>query len=122
MNYIETQQWLEDIGKSIDSRNADEFVKYLTEDSVFRFGNQEPVKGKNAIRDYVAYFFSMIKGSEHKVLNFWEDDNSIVWQGQVNYTRLDNKKVTINFVNVFYMANGLVKEYLIYIDNAPLFG
>jgi SnoaL-like domain len=88
---------------------------------VFCFGNQEAVKGKKAIGDYVAQFFKMIKASEHKVLNFWEGNNSIVWQGEVTYTRLDNRKVTINFVNVFYTADGLVRDYLIYIDNAPLF-
>jgi hypothetical protein len=93
----------------------------LTEDSIFLFGNQEAVRGKQAIRDYVAEFFKMIKASEHKVLDFWEGENSIVWQGEVTYTRLDEKKVTINFVNVFYMSGDLIKDYLIYIDNSPLF-
>lgn len=118
---METRQWLESIGKAIDKSDADEFAKYLSEDSRFRFGNQEAVRGKQPIHDYVAQFFTMIKASEHKVLNFWEDENSIVWQGEVTYTRLDEKKVTIDFVNVFNMSGGLIKDYLIYIDNSPLF-
>lgn len=118
---MDTRKWLESIGKSIDSRNADDFVRYITEDGVFRFGNAEPVKGKKAVRDYVAQFYTMIKASEHKVVNYWEGKNSIVWQGQVTYTRLDDKKVIINFVNVFYMSGDLIKDYLIYLDNSPLF-
>jgi len=118
---METKQYLESIAKSIDSNDADKFVEHLTEDCIFRFGNQPEVIGKIAARDYVAEFFKMIKGSVHKVINFWIGDKSIVWQGEVLYTRLDGKKVTINFVNIFHMRDNLIKDYLIYIDNAPLF-
>jgi ketosteroid isomerase-like protein len=115
------KQWLESIGKDIDSMDSDRFVRHLTDDCIFRFGNQPEVKGKSATRDYVAGFFKMIGGCEHRIINFWTGKNSVVWQGEVIYTRLDGKKVTVNFVNVFYLQEELIKEYLIYIDNAPLF-
>ena len=118
---MEKKQWLESIGRAIDSLDADKFVEFLTEDSVFRFGNQPDVNGKTQVRDYVAGFFGMIGGSEHKVLDFWEKENTVVWQGEVIYTRLDRKKVTVNFVNIFNMQGHLIKDYLIYIDNSPLF-
>lgn len=118
---METRKWLEEIGKSIDSMDSDKFVEFLTEDCTFRFGNQPPVEGKNATRDYVAAFFKIIGGSKHKVINFWTGVNTVVWQGEVLYTRLDGKQVTVNFVNVFFMNGNLIKDYLIYIDNAPLF-
>jgi ketosteroid isomerase-like protein len=118
---MDIKKWLESIGKSIDSMNADNFVQYLTDDCTFRFGNQPDVKGKIATRDYVAGFFKLIGGSEHKLINFWTADNTVVWQGEVLYTRLDGNKVSINFVNIFYMNNELIKDYLIYIDNSPLF-
>jgi len=118
---MDTKKWHEQIGKSIDSGNADDFVTYLTEDAVFRFGNQPDVTGKPAIRDYVAAFFSMIKASEQKVINYWTGNGSVVWQGEVTYTRLDDKKVTVNFTNIFYISSNLIKDYLIYMDISPLF-
>ncbi|MFA5405303.1 MAG: nuclear transport factor 2 family protein [Ignavibacteria bacterium] len=118
---METRQWLESIGDSIDSLDANKFVQFLTEDCTFRFGNQPEVIGKNETRDYVAAFFKMISGSKHKVVDFWTRDNSVVWQGEVLYTRLDGKQVTVNFVNIFHLRENLVKDYLIYIDNSPLF-
>lgn len=118
---METKNWLESIGKSIDSKDADKFVEFLTDDCIFRFGNQPDVKGKEETRNYVAAFFNMIAGSEHRIINFWKDNNSIVWQGEVIYTRLDRKKIKLNFVNIFYMRENLIKDYLIYIDNTPLF-
>jgi hypothetical protein len=118
---LDTRKWLESIGKSIDSLNADKFVEFLTEECTFRFGNQPEVKGKIPTRDYVSAFFKMIGGSEHKVLDFWKREDSVVWQGEVLYTRLDGKKVTVQFANIFKMDESLIKDYIIYIDNTPLF-
>jgi hypothetical protein len=118
---LDLKNWLESIAESIDSKNADKFVSFLTDDCIFRFGNQPEIRGKNATRDYVAGFFGMIGGSKHTIINIWNSDNSVVWQGEVLYTRLDRKKVNVNFTNIFYLRDDLIKDYLIYIDNAPLF-
>jgi len=118
---LKVKEWLESIGKAIDSGSADKFVEFLTDDCIFRFGNQPEVIGKTATRDYVAAFFKMIGGSKHKVVDFWTGDNSVVWQGEVLYTRLDEKQVNVNFTNIFRMNGNLIQEYLIYIDNTPLF-
>lgn len=122
MSAIEnTKAWLEKIGRTIDAKDSDGFADFITEDGIFRFGNQPDIVGRKAIAGYVAHFFTMINRSEHEVINFWQNDSSVVWQGLVHYTRLDGKKVDVNFCNVFYMKHNLIKEYLIYIDNAPLF-
>jgi hypothetical protein len=118
---LEVKNWLESIGKSIDSMDADNFVRFLTDDCIFRFGYQPEIKGKAATRDYVAEFFKMIGGCKHRVADFWKGQDSVVWQGEVLYTRLDGKKVNIKFANIFYLKGELIKEYLIYIDNTPLF-
>jgi ketosteroid isomerase-like protein len=115
------KEWLEKLGGVIDAKDSELFASYFTEDGIFRFGNAEPVKGRRAVADYVAAFFNMIKGSEHKVINFWEQGESVIWQGEVNYTRLDGNKVTVQFTNIFYMKGELIDQYLIYIDNTPLF-
>jgi len=118
---METKTWLEKIGKTIDAKDSVGFANFLTEDGIFRFGNQPDVKGRKAVADYVAAFFGMIKSSEHEIVNFWQQGDCIIWQGKVLYTRLDEKKITVNFCNIFYMKGELIEQYLIYIDNAPLF-
>lgn len=116
-----TKSWLEGLGKTIDSRDAKKFSEYITEDGIFRFGNQPDVKGRKAIEDYVAAFFSMIGGSQHEVINHWDNGDHIIWEGMVHYTRKDGKKVDVNFTNIFYMKGDLIERYLIFIDNTPLF-
>jgi len=118
---MKTKEWLESIGKSIDSLDADRFAEFLSDDCTFRFGNQPEVIGKKDVRDYVDAFFKMIGGCEHKVIDYWTREDSVVWQGEVLYTRLDGKKVNVYFTNIFKMQGNLIKDYLIYIDNTPLF-
>ena len=118
---MQRKELVEKIANSINGRDAKMFSEFITEDGIFRFGNAEDVKGRKNIEDYVAAFFGMIKGSSHRIINLWDDGNHIVWQGEVEYTRLDEKKVNVKFVNIFKMEGDMIRDYLIYIDNAPLF-
>jgi hypothetical protein len=67
--------------------DANAFESFLTEDSTFRFGNSEPVKVRNNVRESVAAFFSSIKSLKHDVLEVWQKDNVLTVQGEVTYTR-----------------------------------
>src|SRR5438034_4188745 len=108
---MNTRDWIEKIGNAIDAKDSDRFASFITEDGVFRFGNQPEVKGRKAISDYVAAFFNMIKKSKHSIVNIWDNKDSIIWQGQVLYTRLDDKQVSVNFANIFYMKDGMITDY-----------
>jgi len=106
---------------AIDRMDADAFASFLTENSVFRFGNAEPVKGKRNVREYVAGFFSSIKSLKHEVLGVWESGQVLTVQGEVTYTRKDSRLVKVPFVNLLKMKGTLIHEYLVYVDASQLF-
>jgi len=106
---------------AIDRMDATALASFLTEDSVFRFGNAEPVRGNNNVREYVAGFFSSIMALKHDVHGIWEKDDVVTVQGEVTYTRKDGRLVTVPFVDLFKMNGVLIHEFLIYIDASPLF-
>ncbi len=118
---MDRRAWLEKIGAIIDAMDHEGFANLITENGSFRFGNMPPVIGRPAIAETVRQFWLMIDGSEHEIVNFWEGPDTVVWQGAVLYTRKDGRKVPVNFCNVFNMEGNLIKDYLIYIDNGPLF-
>lgn len=118
---MNTEAFLEQIGKTIDAKDAVGFADFITADGQFRFANYPAAQGRENIIKAVDDFFKTIKSSKHSIIKYWQDDNSIVWQGEVLYTRLDGKQLTINFVNVFNMSGDKIKDYFIYIDNAPLY-
>jgi hypothetical protein len=118
---MDTKAFLEQIGKTIDAKDPVGFANFITEDGQFRFANYPAAQGRANIINAVDNFFKTIKSSKHSIIKYWQDSNSIVWQGEVLYTRLDGKQLTINFVNVFNMSGNKIKDYLIYIDNSPLY-
>ena len=113
--------WLQSLFRAIDARDAAGFAAFLTPGASFRFGNAAPIVGREAVQAAVHGFFQAIGGCRHRVLQHWQDGPALAVQGEVTYTRLDRREVTVPFVNVFRLRGALIDEYLIYIDNAPLF-
>jgi len=106
---------------SIDAMDTESFLSFIGEDATFRFGSSPPVTGHAEIRAAVENFFSMFSALEHELHRHVADDNVIVCEGEVTYTRHDGNKITLPFVNVFEVENKLITLYRIYIDIAPLF-
>lgn len=114
-------EWVGRLFEAIDRMDADDMASFLAENARFRFGNAEPVTGKKQIRDVVADFFSTIKGLKHRLLDVWQFEDAVICQGEVTYTRKDDRAVAVPFMNLFRMDDLLIREYLIYNDVSPLF-
>jgi hypothetical protein len=114
--------WIQQLFRSIDAMDTNTFITFLADDSQFKFGNAPPAVGKEAVYQAVDGFFKSIKGIRHTILKTWDRPDAVACQGEVTYTRLDDSEITLPFVNVFGMKGNLIKDYLVYIDVAPLFG
>jgi len=113
--------WWEHLFAVVDSGDAAAFVRLLTPDARFRFGNATQIVGSDAIQAAVAGFFSAIASSRHQLHGTWVAGATAVCEGEVTYTRHDDSVVTFPFVNVFELRGGLIAAYRIYIDLASLF-
>jgi ketosteroid isomerase-like protein len=105
----------------IDSFSPDKFVAHLTQDVVFRFGNADPVIGRDAVREAVAGFFSTIDGLTHHIRNEWDIGDTTFVQIDVEYRRQDGKSVTVPNADILIFDGDLVRDWQIYIDLAPVF-
>jgi hypothetical protein len=106
---------------SIDKMDSKKFISFLTEDVIFKFGNFPESVGKEEIKKSVDNFFSTISDLSHKIEYEWKIDDILITEGIVTYTRKNNSKISIPFVNVFRLQNNLIKKYQIYIDINPLY-
>jgi ketosteroid isomerase-like protein len=113
--------WVKRLFATIDSKDADAFVAFLTEDSVFVFGNTAPVSGKAAIRDLLVGFFGSIRALRHEVMDAWVLPDVVLATGRVTYTRHDGSTLDVPFADVFKMRKDLAREYLIYVDASKLY-
>jgi SnoaL-like protein len=105
----------------IDRMDPDGFVRHLTPEVTFRFGNADPQTGRAAVREGVAGFFGTIAGLKHHILNVWELGETTIVQIDVEYLRTDGKTVTVPNVDVLRYDGDLVADWQIYIDLAPVF-
>jgi len=113
--------WVSDLFTAIDAKDTSAFVAYLTSDAMFRFGSAPAVHGADAIGTAVGGFFQSIKSSSHRLTSIVESGSTVVCEGEVKYRRLDDREVTLPFVDVLEMQGAHICEYKIYIDIAPLF-
>jgi ketosteroid isomerase-like protein len=105
----------------IDSFNPDAFVAHLTPDVVFRFGNADPVTGREAVREALTAFFATIDGLTHHIRKVWEFGDTTIVQIDVEYARKDGKTVTVPNADILTYDGALVRDWQIYIDVAPVY-
>ena len=70
----------------IDRMDADAWAAHLAPDAVMRFGNADPVHGREACRDALAAFYGQINGLAHHVLEQWEHGEATIVEADVTYT------------------------------------
>jgi ketosteroid isomerase-like protein len=106
----------------IDRMDADAWAAHLAPEAVMRFGNADPVHGRDACRDALAAFYGQIHGLAHHVLERWEHDGATIVEAIVTYTRTDAAEVSVPVVTI-YRTDGRdeIVDYRVYIDLAPVF-
>ena len=106
---------------AIDAKDGATFVSYLTEDAIFRFGSAPPVQGRDAIKAAVEGFFTTIAACSHDISNTLRQEDTLVCEGVVTYTRHDGSEIALPFTDVLEHEGRLIAHYKIYIDIGPLF-
>jgi ketosteroid isomerase-like protein len=106
----------------IDRMDANAWASYLAPDVVMRFGNADPVHGRDACRDALAAFYTQIDGLRHEVVEQWEHGAATIVEANVTYTRTDGREVTVPVVTIYRTdPDDLISDYRVYIDLAPVF-
>lgn len=116
----DAQRLLDRLFAAIDARDMDGFLACIAEQGRFRFGSAPAVTGHDAIRAAVDAFFASIAGLRHDVQRHVSSERVLVAEGQVTYTRHDGSEITLPFADVFEIDEGLISDYRIYMDIAPL--
>jgi hypothetical protein len=110
----------------VDKRDAEGFAALFAPDGRFVFGNADPIVGPAAIAAAVGAFFAGIDGLRHEIRNRWETGADTVAELVVEYDRQGGGPVRVPAVTIFTRDRagddaGLITDYRIYVDLAPLF-
>lgn len=105
----------------VDRQDAAAFAAAFDVDGVFVFGNTEPAVGRVAIKAAVSGFFGMVRDLCHEIQDVWQADDAVISRLTVTYTRHDGTKVSLPAATIWHENGGLITEYRIFADLAPLF-
>ncbi len=110
-----------DLFHAIDAKDVDGLLSRLAPDATQQFGNQEPLRGHEQIRDANAAFFGSIERLSHEITGFWEWDDVMVVRISATYVRMDGVGVTVPAVSILRESAGLIVEYQVFTDMTPVF-
>lgn len=114
----DTKALFERYGQAWGSHDPDAIVALHTPDTVFHLhSGQEPVHGREAVREAFAGFFALIPdlGWEQRSLIVGDDYWVVEWR--MIGTSADGKQVDADLVDVITVEDGLVKSKQSYYDS-----
>lgn len=114
--------FIRDVFARVDAFDPPRFAEIFAPDGVMVFANGDPMVGPTAVEQGVGGFFSTINGLSHRILHEWHEGDASVAQLETTYDRKDGKQVTIPVVSIIRRRDdGLVDDYRVYFDIAPVF-
>jgi len=117
---LDSENWVLPLFQSVDDQDTKTFLSFLADDVLFRFGNADAVKGKEAVGEAVGGFFESIKGLHHDLSEIWYEPDAVICHGTVTYTRHDSTTLSVPFANILETRDNLIKAYSIFIDLSAL--
>lgn len=115
------ENFVKELYQAIDSMNTQKLVSSMTQNGTFRFANMPGVVGSENITAFLNGFFQSIKSIRHSELESWFVDKVVFVTGNVTYTRPDDFSLTVPFSVLLKMDGELIHEWLIFVDNSPLY-
>ncbi|MGV9817543.1 nuclear transport factor 2 family protein [Nocardia xishanensis] len=108
--------------RAVDALDAKGFAELFAPGGKITFGNVPTLEGRDAVEAGCVGFFATIDGMRHDIVNEWVVGNDTIVELTVTYTRKDGRKVAIPVVSIWTVGNsGLIDEYRVFFDLAPVF-
>lgn len=114
--------WITAYFEEVDRMDPEALVRWYHDDATFRFANQPPAEGIDAIRSLLAQFYGSIRSMHHEPEGIWSDASSGVLEASVSFVRPDGQEVVVPAVSVLRVRDGLVSDFRFVMDPAPLQG
>jgi uncharacterized protein (TIGR02246 family) len=119
-------RWARELyGEAVDHKDAAGFAAVFTESGKLRFGNNEPLIGRQQIEAAITQFFQAMAALEHEFVAISCNGDTAFLEAKVTYTRHDGGIVTVPAMTVFVFEESVAelraRECRIYVDLTPLF-
>ncbi len=112
--------WLIHLCDAIDALDARKFASYIAPDGLVRLGSGAPARGRPAIETEIRTLFSVVRQLRLERERCWSLPDTLICEGTLSATRLDDEAVTLPFCAVCDLQEGWIGAYRLFADLAPL--
>jgi limonene-1,2-epoxide hydrolase len=102
------------------SPDPDEIAGYFTEDAVYHNIPMQPVRGREAIRDFIAGFLAAFDGIDFKVHRQVSDGALVMNERTDVMRRKDGDPIPLPVMGVFEVQNDRIAAWRDYFDMAAI--
>lgn len=114
--------WIKRYYALLAAKDIDAAMEYWTPEGTLRFGNAEPVVGREAIRAKFKELVGLFEQETHTLIDLWElPDGGIVYELRVTFVRLDGGEATVRGATLGRIEGERWLEQRTYVDLAPVF-
>ncbi len=104
-----------------DAKDVDGWTALMADDIHFVFGNGDPIEGRDRVHATMTGFIDSIQAIKHELHDAWTVGDKLIQKLQVTYTRLDGGVLSVPAASILTRRDGLISEFLIYVDNSALY-
>ncbi len=100
--------------------DVEKVMSYVADDIVWytHAGGKPPLVGKAAVREFVTNLGKAIKDNEWRVFAMSEQGDTVYCEGVDDFKLLDGKQITVPYLGMMKVKNGLVTEWRDYFDGS----
>ena len=118
---IPGEEWVRQYFRDVDARDVRRILDYYAPDASFRFGNNQPAIGTDAIAAMLQGFFDQIDGMRHSPKGIWIGESDAVFEADVHF-EVGNAAAEVPAVSILRLDHAnKIADFRFVMDAQPVF-
>jgi ketosteroid isomerase-like protein len=113
-----TREFINNVFAAVDTRISSRFMEFLTQDVVFVYANQVPVKGLAQLKVVLDQFNDSVKSMKHDIVGAFQCEDVWAVETKAHYEDRHGRKFSFPACNLITVRERHIAVYKIFVDNS----
>jgi hypothetical protein len=115
------KQYMVDMFAAADTLNAENTLRFMTEDVAFRFGNAPTLHGHVQVAEALTTLYQTVKKMRHTIVGVHNCGDVWAVETVANYVDRYGRSFSFPACNIMVLRGARMSEYKIFVDNSEMF-
>lgn len=118
----EAVRWLEAYYQAVDGMRVDQLGEFLHERCEVQYPGGRVVSGREQIIGGMQAALEALAAINHQLQGAWEEEQGLIFELQVTYTRRDGHKIVRPGAGIFVFEDGKIRQQRLFVDASGVWG